>query len=292
MADFDYINQLRKRAEATGNIVCLGLDPVLEKLPSSGCKEFLEKNKEPGRAISKFYIDLLGALVDSDAVPAMVKPNLAFYEQYGFDGLKALQAIIVKCHQLGIPVLLDGKRGDIGNTSKAYADALFRFWKADAATVAPYMGSDSVRPFIEYCDVGKGVYILVRTSNKGALDLQDLQVDGIPLYMKTAQKLVEWHRSGVCAVVGATYPKELSEISRFFVDSGKEIPLLIPGVGSQGGSVRDVVNALKSTGNDLALHRINSSSAINFAYIQQNTDDFCGASVKAMKELIHEIGFK
>ena len=157
-------------------------------------------------------------------------------------------------------------------------------------TVAPYMGKDSVGPFIERCAQGKGVYVLVRTSNAGARDLQDLSVDGVPVYMKTAEKLVEWHAPGVGAVVGATYPAELEKISEFFVRSGKEVPLLIPGVGAQGGSAADVVAVLKKTKNPLWMHRINSSSGITYAYEKEKSKDYVGAAVRAMKELVKESG--
>ncbi|MBT4823693.1 orotidine-5'-phosphate decarboxylase [Candidatus Woesearchaeota archaeon] len=295
----NYIEQLRKRAEKVGNIVCVGLDPVLEKIPSEGCEEFVNKKSEPGKAIAKFYVTMLEGFVKEGVIPAIVKPNIAFYEQYGFEGLKALKEIMDKCKELEIPVLLDAKRGDIGKTSKAYAKALFEVWKADAITIAPYMGADSVGPFTKYCDNysgenvenGKGVYILCRTSNNGAVDLQNLKTeDGTTIYMKTAEKLAgDWYKLGIGAVVGATYIKELEQISKFFVDSGKEIPLLIPGVGAQGGSAKEVVEALKNTGNELALHRINSSSGINFAYLKQGTDDYVGAAVNALKELINEL---
>jgi orotidine-5'-phosphate decarboxylase len=299
----NYIEILKKRAEEVNNIICVGLDPVLEKIPSEGCEEFVNKNQEPGKAISKFYIDMLQGFVDANTIPAIVKPNIAFYEQYGFEGQQALKDIINKCNNLKIPVLLDAKRGDIGKTSKAYAKASFEFWKADAITIAPYMGSDSVGPFTEYCDVNKedenctckGVYVLCRTSNKGAIDLQNLEIteDKIPVYMKTAEKIAnEWHKVGIGAVVGATYIKELEIISKFFVDSGKEIPLLIPGVGAQGGSAKEVVEALKRTGNDIRLHRINSSSGINYAYLKKIGMNYVNASVEALKELINEIEWK
>ena len=274
-----FLEALKQRTEQTKSIVCVGLDPVLERIPieSGDVKE----------KITKFYLDLLEAFV-SEAEPAIVKPNIAFYEQYGFEGLKALKEIINAYKEKGIPVLLDAKRGDIGKTSAAYEKSIFEFWDADAVTIAPYMGSDSVSPFLEYCSKGKGVYVLVRTSNKGARDLQDLKTPE-PVYMKTAEKLIDWHCNGIGAVVGATYPQELEQISEFFVKNGKEVPLLIPGVGSQGGSASDVVNALKKTNNKLALHRINSSSGINFAYEKQDTDDYAGAAAKALKKLNEEI---
>ena len=279
-----FTDLLIKKSEETRSIVCAGLDPVLEKIPLKG---------EPEQKLTKFFLDILDAAVSQNAVPAIVKPNIAFYEQYGFEGLRALKKIIPAYQKKGIPVILDAKRADIGKTSAAYAKNLFDFWGADAITVAPYMGRDSVSPFIEYTKKNKGIYILARTSNKGAVDLQNLKIGSTPLYMKTAEKITEWsENSGVGAVVGATYPKELEAISKYFVDSKKQIPLLIPGVGAQGGSAKEVVDALKNTKNPLSLHRINSSSGIIYAYQKQDTDDYAGAAAKAIKQLNKEIGFR
>jgi len=157
-------------------------------------------------------------------------------------------------------------------------------------TVAPYMGSDSVGPFISWGEKGKGVYVLLRTSNKGAVDIQDIKSDGKKIYQKTAEKMLEWHKPGLGAVVGATYLDELRALSSFFVNSGKEVPFLIPGGGAQGGSAAEVAEALRSTGNDILIHRINSSSEINYAYLKEGTDDFAGAAVRAIKKLNAEIG--
>ena len=287
----NFIEQLRQKAEEHNSIVCMGMDPVLEKMPARSSIK---------KTISKFYLDILDAMKSEDVKPAMVKPNIAFYEQYGFDGLKALKSIIPKYQEAGIPVLMDAKRGDIGKTSAAYAKALFEFWGVDAVTVAPYMGSDSVGPFIEWCEKGKGVYILTRTSNVGAVDMQNLAVTKgasvsgaaitTPIYMKTAEKLIEWHKPGVGSVIGATYLKELEDISSFFVNAGKQVPMLIPGVGAQGGTAQDVVAALRKTNNPLELHRINSSSGINYAYLEEKTDDYAGAAVRAIRKLNGEIG--
>ena len=283
VSDMSFVEQLRERAEKTGNIISFGFDPVVEKIPS--------KKQSVKETIVAFNRELLDAFVSEGIEPALAKPNGAFYEQYGFEGLQALKVVIEDCHARGIPVLLDVKRGDIGKTSEAYAKAVFGFWEADALTVAPYMGNDSVGPFLEYCSKGKGVYILVRTSNKGAVDVQNLDVKGVPVYRKVAEHLVRgWHVPGAGAVVGATYPAELEELSAFFVGSGKQVPLLIPGVGAQGGSAADVVGTLRKTGNPLWMHRINSSSGISYAYEKEKTTDYVGAAVRAMKELKKEIG--
>ena len=269
------------RAKKVNSIVCMGMDPIIEKIPIKG---------EPCRIIEEFYIHILKEMNIRNSHPAIIKPNIAYFEQYGIDGLNALKSIISQYKSSGIPILLDAKRGDIGKTSTAYAKSVFEFWDSDAVTIAPYMGSDSVEPFIEWCDQEKGVYILCRTSNKGAVDLQDLKVDGVPVYMKLAENIIRWHKPGVGAVVGATYLEELEEISRFFVESKKEIPLLIPGVGSQGGSAGEVVDVLKKTNNDILIHRINSSSGINYAYIEKNTSDYATAAVDALETLNQDIG--
>lgn len=284
--DDDYISTLKQRAEDTGSIVCMGMDPVLEKIPFP----VEQKKKDPAKAIESFYLEILEAMRSEDAYPAIAKPNIAFYEQYGFPGLRALKNIIDAYKKAGIPVIMDAKRADIGKTSEAYAKAMFDFWNVDALTVAPYMGLDSVQPFIEYCKRGKGVYILCRTSNKGAVDLQNQTVGGAPLYMKVAENIMGgWHQPGVGAVVGATYPKEMQEIALFFAKAKKDIPFLIPGVGAQGGSASEVIGALKAAGSSIGIHRVNSSSGINFAYIEEKTDDFAGAAVRAIRKLDDEI---
>ena len=276
-----YVDDLRKRAKNVKSIVCMGMDPVIEKIPIKGAT---------CQVIEEFYLGILKEMNKRNLYPAIIKPNIAYFEQYGFDGLNALKTIISQYKSSGIPTLLDAKRGDIGKTSKAYAKSVFEFWDSDAVTIAPYMGTDSVEPFIEWCEDGKGVYILCRTSNKGAADLQDLNVDGVPVYMKLAENIIQWHKPGVGAVVGATYLAELEEISRFFVQSKKEVPLLIPGVGSQGGSAGGVVEVLKKTNNDILIHRINSSSGINYAYIEKDTSDYATAAVDALEILNKETG--
>jgi orotidine-5'-phosphate decarboxylase len=277
----NFLDALQQEAETKKSIVCMGMDPIIEKIPVGG---------KPNRAIVGFFSQILNAMEAEDVWPGIVKPNYAFFAQYGFDGLKALKEVIDLYKKKGLLVILDAKRGDIGKTSAAYAKECFDFWGADAVTVAPYMGSDSVGPFLEWCDKGKGVYVLDRTSNKGAVDFQNLEVGKTPLYMKTSEKIVEWHKPGIGAVVGATYPAELEKISFFFVSSGKPVSLLIPGVGAQGGSATDVVNALKRTQNPLEIHRINSSAGILYAYEAHQTEDFAGAAVKEIKKLNHEIG--
>jgi len=275
---------LRESADKNQSIVCMGMDPVLEKIPIEGDTE---------TKIVKFYQDILEAIQSENVGIGCVKPNYAFYAQYGFAGLKALKQVITLAKEKGHLVILDAKRGDIGKTSAAYAKEVFDFWGADSVTVAPYMGNDSFGPFTKHCEGDKGVYLLVRTSNPGAVDLQDIKTNlDNPFYMETAKLLLKYYKEGISAVIGATYPEELKQISKVFVESQKQIPFLIPGVGGQGGSIKEVIGALKETNNPLWLHRINSSSGINFAYEKQETDDYAGAAVKAIIELNKEIGFQ
>ncbi|MFH1182519.1 MAG: orotidine-5'-phosphate decarboxylase [Candidatus Woesearchaeota archaeon] len=281
----NFIELLRNAAQENNSIVCMGMDPSIERIP-------LQIN-DVEKKITKFYADILGAAEAEKTKPGIVKPNYSFYAQYGFPGLRALQNVITECHKRKLLVILDAKRADIGKTSEASAREAFDFWNADAVTIAPYMGRDSITPFTEYCKKGKGVYILVRTSNIGALDLQSIEVDGKKLFMKTAELVSgDWFIEGAGAVVGATAPKELGEISTFFVKTGRTIPFLIPGVGTQGGTASEVVAELKKSNNELAIHRINSSSGINYAYEHYKTGDYAGAAVKALKALNKEIGFQ
>ena len=279
----NYISQLKQRAEQTKSILCVGMDPVLERIPLRGT---------PKEVILKFYKDILNECKKQNIQLAIVKPNIAYFEQYGIEGLEALKELVQFCHKENIPVLCDAKRGDIGPTSAAYAKALFDVWQFDAITVNPWMGEDSVAPFLEYGKKGKGMYILVRTSNPSAKEFQEQVAEGKKLYMHVAEKLLEWNKEGTCAVVGATAPNELEEIASFFVKKGKDIPFLIPGVGSQGGDLKATVQALRNSGTDLRIHRINASSSINYAWEKKGTpNQYAEAAVEEIKKLNREIGF-
>ena len=283
----NYIDFLKQTTEQNKSIACMGADPVIEKIPiKSGSVE--EK-------ISKFYSEIIDAIVSSNTPTGAIKPNYAFYGQYGFEGLRALQNVCEKVRSENIPLILDAKRADIGSTSEAYAKEVFDFWKVDAVTVAPYMGEDSVSPFIKWCEEkGKGVYILNRTSNKGAVDLQNLKVEGKHLFLKVSEKILEWGRNAkgnLGAVVGATSPAEFEELTQFFSGSKNHVPFLIPGVGKQGGSAPEIVGILRKNNSNLAMHRINSSREINYAFEKTNSPDFADAAVKALQELNKEINF-
>lgn len=199
---------------------------------------------------------------------AAFKPNLGYYAQLDrpmegkFDGSLALAGVIRMLRDLfpDTPVILDSKRGDIATSSLNYAKEAFDVWTVDCVTISPYMGTDSVMPF---AFENKGAYILNRTSNPGGKDLQNkIEQSGEPFYLTVAKAIAMWHgeHSGMGAVVGATNLREFEEIAAYYAD--KEIPLLIPGVGSQGGTAPEVMELMKNVGYPLSLARINSSSGL------------------------------
>jgi len=274
-----YTDLLSTSSDRFDSIVCLGLDPVLDKIPLSETDVRVK--------ITRFFKEILSEIKNQNIYPSAVKPNYAFYAQYGFDGLYALKDVIDMYKAESIPVILDSKRGDIGTTSAAYAKESFEFFGADAVTLAPYMGYDSISPFIDkYPD--KGYYILCRTSNKSAIDFQNLETGKSPLYIEVAKKICEWNASGLGAVTGATYPGELQKIEDVFSSYNKNIPLLIPGVGSQGGDVAAIIGILKKT-SDIRMHRINSSSGIIFAHEKHKNLSFAEAAVTELKLLNSQI---
>jgi len=214
-----FVDKLLNISRRNKSLLCVGLDPDPELIPGVDILQF-----------NKAIIDATRDLV------CAYKPNLAFYEALGIEGLTILHRTIEQIPG-DIPIIGDAKRGDIGNTAKAYAKALFSVFGFDAATVNPYLGLDSIEPFISYQD--KGIFILCRTSNPGASDFQNLCTDGLPLYEVVAQKAKEWNVYGnIGLVVGATYPEELKKVRSIC----PEMCLLIPGIGAQGGDLASEVN--------------------------------------------------
>jgi orotidine-5'-phosphate decarboxylase len=284
----NYIDFLRQSARERKSIACLGMDPIIEKIP-------IQEN-DVEKKIVQFYSNILDACASENVFPGACKPNYAYYAQYGWPGLRALEKVCEMVREKNIPLILDAKRGDIGTTSAAYAKEVFGFWNVDCVTIAPYMGVDSVQPFIEWAEKhGKGVYILNRTSNPGAKELQNLVLEETqkPLYEKVARHILNWGKNAqgnVGAVVGATNIQEFQEIHSLFSANSLPVPYLIPGVGGQGGSAVEVMRVLKENGKDVSIHRINSSSGINYAYAKAQTTDYAGAAVKALQELNREIG--
>jgi orotidine-5'-phosphate decarboxylase len=248
------------------SLLCVGLDPDPALMPEKiGVFEF-----------NKAIIDVTADLV------CAYKPNIAFYEAMGNAGLDALKKTRDYIPE-EIPVIIDAKRGDIGNTAKAYASSLFDYFNADAITASPYLGYDSLEPFIMRRD--RGIFILCRTSNKGALDFQSLYVgkEGGQkmLFEVVAEKVNEWNKYGnLGLVVGATYPEELKLIRERY----PEMPLLIPGVGAQGGELEQVVKYGADKGRRKTI--INSSRQILYA---SRGKDFAAAAAKAAKDLKDKI---
>lgn len=287
------VKKLRESARQTGSLICMGIDPVPDKIP-------LEYDGTE-RMLTQFYTNIFGAIKETGTIPGLFKPNQGFFIKKDqplldiFIGSRALANVIryLRKNFPNVPRVLDYKRGDIAKSSDNYAMEAVN-WAVDAVTVSPYMGTDSVMPFVSRT---KGMYVLVRTSNPGAKDFQDLILeDGRPLYMAVAEKTVEWSKKAkgdVGAVVGATSPDELERIAGFYVESGQDIPLLIPGVGAQGGTAQEVMERLRKVGYELPLVRINSSSGINFAWEKEgNREDYAMAAVRAIQKLNDEIAYK
>lgn len=215
-----FVEQLDRAVAKNNSLLCVGLDVDLSRLP----QKFLATD-DPIFLFNKEIISATAGLV------CAYKPNSAFYEMYGLYGLTSLIKTIEYVHELGLPVILDAKRGDVGHSSNAYAKSAFEVFKADAVTVNPYLGHDSVQPFLDYQD--KGVFVLCLTSNAGYKDFQTLGCDE-PLYLTVARHVKEWNHYGNCGlVVGATKPGEIKEIRKIVGD----LPILIPGVGAQGGDL-------------------------------------------------------
>ncbi len=214
-----FIDKLLAASRKNNSLLCIGLDPDPEFISGIDLLEF-------NRAIIDATSDLVCAY----------KPNLAFYEALGIEGMKLLVKTVEHIPE-HIPVIADGKRGDIGNTARVYARALFLTFGFDAATINPYLGTDCIESFTSYPD--KGVFILCRTSNPGAMDFQSIpDPEGTPLYELVARKARDWNTHGnIGLVVGATYPEELKSVRRLCPD----MPLLIPGVGPQGGDLASAV---------------------------------------------------
>lgn len=257
-----FLDKVCAAARRNNSWLCIGLDSELSRLPA-----FLRERHGP-HALLEFNRAIIEATAD---LVCAYKPNLAFYEMLGPLGLE----ILYKIRELiphEIPVIGDAKRGDIENTARAYAKALFEHYRFDAVTVNPLMGFDSVAPFLEYSE--KCAFLLVRTSNPGARDFQELHCDGKPLYQHLAQKAREWNaRKNVGVVVGATAPNELAIVRRIV---GDEIPILVPGVGAQAGDLAQAVKNSVNSHGELAI--ISVSRSVIFA---SQGEDFAQAARKA-----------
>lgn len=264
-----FIAQLAAAWKANDSLVCVGLDPERERLPT-----VLAGKTAPILEFNQAIVDATADLV------CAYKPQFAHYAACGAeDQLKRTIDYIHRAHP-NVPVILDSKRGDVGNTAERYAIEAFERYGADAVTVNPYLGSDSLEPFLKRED--KGVIVLCRTSNPGARDVQDLDVGGRKLYHAIAELAAQrWNSRGNCMlVVGATYPQELAEVRKIV----GEMPLLVPGVGAQGGDVAAAVrNGQTASGAGLM---ISSSRAILYA---SRGDDFAAAARTTTQTLRDQI---
>jgi orotidine-5'-phosphate decarboxylase len=254
-------DRLTAACRAKGNALCVGLDPRWDALP----RDIRTRHANGTLAgVARAFEDFSLRVVDLVAplVP-VIKPQAAFFEMCGPDGMFALQRVLRRARERGLMMILDGKRNDIASTAAAYADAALSgvtidgtthpVWDADALTVNPYLGRDAVEPFLASARrSGRGVFVLVRTSNPGARQFQDLDCGGKPLFVRVAEAVRAWAREslGECdlgdtgAVVGATYPAELAALR----EAMPEVPILVPGYGAQGGGAADVAGAFRPDG--------------------------------------------
>ncbi|WP_151637083.1 orotidine-5'-phosphate decarboxylase [Noviherbaspirillum aerium] len=261
-----FLEKLSAAWTANNSLLCVGLDPDTGKLPDA-----VRPQPDAIYAFCKAIVDATADLACS------FKPQIAYFAALrAEDQLEALCRYIRETYP-HIPVVLDAKRGDIGATAEQYAREAFERYGADAVTVNPYMGFDSVAPYLEWKD--RGVIILCRTSNPGGSDLQFLNADGMPVYQHVARLVAEkWNTSGQCGlVVGATFPEELAQVRNIVGD----MPLLVPGIGAQGGDIQATVKAGRTAAGSGMM--INSSRAILYAK-PQGGEDFAGAARRVALE--------
>lgn len=269
-----FADRLQERIARTSP-VCVGLDPAIAKLPAGMPRDV--------RGITDFCHGIIDVVADT---ASCVKPQLAYFEVLGWEGMKAFWDVCAYAKEKDLIVVADGKRGDIGATSEAYADAyLFNDSPIDALTVNPYLGSDGVAPFIDRAEkFGKGLYVLVKTSNASSGELQDLPTGDEAVHEHVAQLVESWGRqhlgagnlSCVGAVVGATYPEEMKYLRTLM----PHIPFLIPGYGAQGAGAADVAHGFLPDGTGAI---VNASRSIIFASSDDDWKDAARGAAEKMK---------
>lgn len=255
------MDKLIDRIKETNNPTVIGIDPKYDMIPECIKNKYEQNMEGVAKAIEEFNKALIDATFD--IIPA-VKINIAFYEMYGLEGMKVFEETCKYAKEKGMLVMADIKRGDIGSTSKAYSNAFLgrtqigekeeKIYDVDFVTLNPYMGIDSVKPFIEDCKkYNKGAFIIVKTSNPSSGDLQDLKLEnGEEVYTRVAKLVEEWGEdlrgkygySSISAVVGATYPKQLKDLRK----TAPHTFFLIPGYGAQGGKAEDIALGFDSNG--------------------------------------------
>lgn len=267
--NMNFRNKLDHIVKKNNSLLCIGLDPELEKIP-----QFINELRYP---IFEFNKKIINATHDFVCV---YKPNIAFYEALGISGLEQLKKTInyIKKKYPEIPIILDAKRGDIGNTARMYAKAVFEYWQADSVTVYPYLGYDTVSPFLAYKD--KLVILLIKTSNPDSKMFQDLKSGKEKYYLVMAKKISQWPDKNIGIFVGATYPKELKEIRDIFPNS----IFLSAGLGAQGGEAEKAVRAgVDKNGRGIMF---NASRSILYA---SHGKDFAEKAREEAKKLRDEI---
>ena len=300
------INVLCEKIKKLNAPIVVGLDPMLSYVPEHVVKKSFEEYGETLEGAADAIWQFNKEIVDSvyDLIPA-VKPQVAMYEQFGVEGMKAYKKTVDYCHEKGLVVIGDVKRGDIGSTSAAYAvghlgkvqvgSRTLSAFNEDFATVNPYLGTDGIKPFVDVCrEEKKGLFILVKTSNPSSGEFQDRIIDGRPLYEWVGEKVAEWGAdcmgdsySYIGAVVGATYP-EMGKVLR------KVMPksfILVPGYGAQGGKASDLVHYFNEDGLGAI---VNSSRGIIAAYKKEpyakfGPEHFGEASRQAVLDMITDI---
>ena len=300
------IKKLVDKIVETNAPIVVGLDPMMKYLPKHLADVAFEQYGETLEGAAEAIWQYNKGIIDNiyDIVPA-VKPQIAMYEQFGIEGLKAFKKTVDYCHEKGMIVIGDVKRGDIGSTSEAYAVAhlgkvnvgskAITPFDEDFATVNPYLGSDGINPFIKVCnEQDRGIFILVKTSNPSSGEFQDRIIDGRPLYEWVGEKVAEWGAecmgdgySYVGAVVGATYPEMGRTLRKLMPKSF----ILVPGYGAQGGKGADLVDFFNEDGLGAI---VNSSRGIiaaykNEKYTQYGAENFGDASRAAVMDMVADI---
>ncbi len=283
---FHFADRINLKIKEKGSAICVGLDPRLDQVPAFIRDGQFAKNSNALTAAAESILEFNKGIIDavSDLV-AVVKPQIAFYEQYGHEGVRAFEETLWYARDKGLMTIADIKRGDIGSTAESYAKAflgkidlngeeVFSF-DADAVTVSPYLGFDGIKPFIKECQKhGKGIFVLVKTSNASSADLQDLQMKNQKtIYEIMAQYIESWGAdeigksgySSIGAVVGATFPAQAKKLRKLMPHN----IFLVPGYGAQGGTAKDVASCFNDDGLGAI---INSSRGITFAW--ENSDRF------------------
>lgn len=297
---------LQSSIEATGSIACVGLDPRPALLPPDIIAGALEEHGDTALGVATAFLAFnLGLLDAIKGRCAAVKPQLACYEAYGSAGLRCLEQTVAYARQLGIPVIADGKRNDIGSTAEHYQQAFLGAapglgatslpgMGADWLTINGYLGSDGVKPFLGTKPTGTGVFVLVKTSNPSSGELQDqTMAGGMPIMEAMAKLVAAWGRErlGACglndvgAVVGATYPAQAKRLRELM----PETIFLVPGYGAQGGSAADALAGARSDGRGVL---VNSSRAILGAWQAAKTEDWAGAAVAALDAMNQDLAKK